>query len=295
MVKIRFTQFTMIIMLGLVFIALCNIGRYYIIVPAFVCLVYGLIEPYWIENKETYFINDKIPRSFENFKIIFISDIHHGIVYSKKRLKTLVNQINALNPDLILLGGDYIDQQKYIQSCFDELKNLYAKHGVYGVLGNHDHSVGATMVVDAMNEAGITCIDNKSFWLTNGSNKIKVGGVGDYWNDIQDLHATIKDTRSDDFVILLSHNPGYVEEIKTDKIDLVLSGHTHGGQATIFGLWAPFIPSKFGQKYRTGLIKTPYTEALVSNGIGNVGCIPIRFFARPQINIIYLKRKNNLC
>jgi len=290
MIKIRLKEITMLAMLGLFFIILCYVAGYYVIVPALVCLAYGLIEPYWIESKEIYFTSEKIPDSFDNFKIVFISDIHHGAVYSRKRLKTLVNRVNALQPDLILLGGDYIDQSKYIQSCFDEFKNLHTEYGVYGVLGNHDHFAGANMVANAMNKAGIICIDNKSYWLTKGSEKIKIGGVGDYWNDIQDLHATIKDTKPDDFVILLSHNPDYAEEIKTDKVDLVLSGHTHGGQATIFGLWAPFIPSKFGQKYKTGLIKTPYTEILVSNGIGNVGYIPIRFFARPQINIIYLKR-----
>jgi len=289
---IRFKQRIMIISIGFAFFALCIIGGYSIILPAFVCLIYGLIEPYCIERKETYFYSDKIPKSFENFKIVFVSDIHHGIVYSGKRLKTLVNQVNALQPDLILLGGDYIDQHKYIPSCFDKLKGLCAGYGVYGVLGNHDYCAGSEAVREAMHKAGIICLDNCFVYVKKDNDKIQVGGIGDYWNDPQNLSAFLEDIKADDFVMLLSHNPDYVEKIRTNKVDLVLSGHTHGGQATFFGLWAPFIPSGFGQKYRTGLIETPYTKVLVTNGIGNVGCIPIRFFARPQINIIYLKNNS---
>jgi hypothetical protein len=92
-----------------------------------------------------------------------------------------------------------------------------------------------------------------------------------------------------DFVILVSHTPDFAENLKTDKIDLMLSGHTHGGEVTFFGLWAPYIPSDYGQKYRTGIIKTDKTTVLVSNGIGNT-FLPIRFFARPQINIIDLEK-----
>jgi predicted MPP superfamily phosphohydrolase len=73
----------------------------------------------------------------------------------------------------------------------------------------------------------------------------------------------------------------------TDKIDLVLAGHTHGGQVTFFGLWAPFTSSKFGQKYRTGIVETGRTRVIISNGIGTI-TPPVRFFARPQIIIIDL-------
>ena len=105
---------------------------------------------------------------------------------------------------------------------------------------------------------------------------------------VQDINPTIKDTEKNDFVILLSHNPDYIEKLQSDKIDLMLSGHTHGGQITFFGLFAPLIPSAYGQKYRTGLVETVQTKLLVSNGIRKV-TPPVRFFARPQINIVYLQ------
>jgi len=290
MKKARLILLIKILFLSCIFLFLCYIGSYYVIIPALICLIYGFIEPYLVEEKKTYITNDKIPGNFKNFKILFISDIHHGVVYSKARVQALVKRINDQNPDIILLGGDYVDQKKYISSLFSELKKFKSKHGVYGVLGNHDHGSDPKEIISAMKEAGITCLNNRAIWLSIGINRIRIGGVGDFWRDTPDITPIIKDVKKE-FVILLSHNPDYAEEIKTGKIDLVLSGHTHGGQGTIFGLWAPFIPSIYGQKYRTGLIKAPRTKVLVSNGIGNVACcIPIRFFARPQINIIYLNK-----
>lgn len=291
MKKIRRKQLLMMIVLGLVFVSLCIIGRHYFLLITLVCVFYGLIEPYWIEYKETVFSSEKIPESFNHIKIVFVSDIHHSPVYPKRRLKALVKKINSLQPDLILLGGDYINEQKYVQSCFEEFIDLQAPLGVYAVLGNHDYRVGAKLVMDAMEKSGITCLNNKSVWLSKDQDTIKLGGVEDYWNGKPDIQPTIWDVQSKDFVILLSHNPDFTEEIQSKKVDLVICGHNHGGQGTIFGFWAPFITSKYGQKYRTGLVETAYTKVLVSNGVGNVGNLPIRFFARPQINIIHLIKK----
>lgn len=288
--KTKLTPLVKISIFAVILVALCIVGTYYVIVPLLICLVYGLIEPYRIELKETYIVNGKIPESFEDFKILFVSDIHHSTTYSKKRVIALINKINIQKPDLILLGGDYVNHRSYIEPLFKEMKNFKAGYGILGVLGNHDVYADAKMVKDEMENSGIKCLDNKAAWIYKENARIRIGGVGDFLNGTQDLNPTVNEVNNE-FIILLSHNPDYAEDIKTDKIDLVLSGHTHGGQGTIFGLWAPFIPSKYGQKYRTGIVNLQHTKVLVSNGLGNVeGWAPIRFFARPQINIIYLKR-----
>jgi uncharacterized protein len=103
------------------------------------------------------------------------------------------------------------------------------------------------------------------------------------------LGPIIEGTNADDFVILVSHNPDYAEELPPGAVDLTLSGHTHGGQITFFGLWAPYLPSDYGQRYRTGLVETENTTVIVSNGIGTI-FPPIRFFAPPQIVEITLER-----
>lgn len=260
-----------------------------IIAILIVILTYAFIEPYWIETKETDFFSSDIPDSFDGFKIVFVSDIHHGPAFSRDRVRSAVDRINGLLPDLILLGGDYVQRDpKYIQPCMEELGRLNAKYGVMAVMGNHDHWESTEETRKWIQREGITLLDNTSRWIDISGERIKIGGVGDLYTDIQDLELTVKDVRKEDFVILMSHNPDYAERLDTDRIDLMLSGHTHGGQVTFFGLWAPLLPSSFGQKYRTGLVETENTRVLVSNGVGTV-TPPLRFFARPQINVIKLQ------
>ena len=253
-------------------------------------LVYTFIEPYWLEIKTTDIVSEDIPEDFTGTKIVFISDIHHGPFFSRARLSRLVHKINSLKPDIVLLGGDYVHRDpKYIEPCFEELKGLEASLGKFGVLGNHDHWEGGELTLKNMGNAGIMALDNKAVWVNKGNSRIKIGGVGDFLEDDQDLTPSLEEVEDEDFVILLSHNPDFFEQIRTRKIDLVLSGHTHGGQVTFFGRWAPIIPSKYGQKYRTGIIENDYSKLIVTNGVGTI-TPPVRFFARPQINVIELRR-----
>ncbi len=263
-----------------------------ILVSIFAILLgYCYIEPYWIENK-TFIVSHKdIPKDFNNTKILFISDIHYGPFFKKHRLKNLVKRMNRMHPTIILLGGDYVHRSPdYIRPCFEELEHLKAPLGVLGVLGNHDHWENGPLTRQSMRKSGIELLDNHAVWIRTRNARIKIGGVGDYLKDRQDINPTIQDVKNEDFVILVTHNPDYVPEIRTTKIDLVFSGHTHGGQVTLFGLWAPLIPSKYGQKYRTGFITTQNMNVIVSNGIGTI-TPPVRFFARPQIIRVILKSK----
>ncbi|MCK9151608.1 metallophosphoesterase [Methanobacterium alcaliphilum] len=248
---------------------------------------YMFIEPYLIETKEVVIESNQIPTQFDGKTIVFVSDIHHGPFFDKNRVDGLVNQINDLNPDLILLGGDYVTgDAEYITPVFESLSKLEAPLGVYAVLGNSDPQY---WTLNKMPKYNITYIGNEGTWIELNGSRIRLGGVGDYNNGNQIQNATIKPVTTQDFVILISHNPDYFPEVVKSKVDLVLSGHTHGGQVTFFGLWAPVVYSNYGNKYRTGIIKEDNTTMIVSNGIGTV-ILPIRFFARPEIYVIKLKR-----
>lgn len=260
----------------------------YLLIVCILLGAYMFIEPYWLDVKQINIKNKDIPSSFDGKKIVFVSDIHHGPNFSRDRVKRMVEKVNDLEPDIILIGGDYTEKDgHYITPCFEELKNLEAPLGKYGVLGNHDYFRNAQPVKQGMRQAGITILDNTAQWIVHGKGRIRIGGVSDLYHGPQLLNPTIKDVREDDFVILLSHNPDFVERIRTYKVDVVLSGHTHGGQVTFLCLWAPYIPSSYGQKYKTGVVETEYTRVYISNGVGSTG-IPIRFFARPQINVFKL-------
>ncbi len=251
---------------------------------------YSFAEPYWIEDKQLIIIDDNIPHQLEGTRIVFISDIHHGPFFSLARLRDFVQRVNGLQPDLIILGGDYIYRSEdYIKPCFNALKHLEAPFGVYAVLGNHDHWKDAPLIRNEIIDAGFYLLDNKAYWIDKGEDRIKLGGVGDYFEDVQDINPTIEDVTADDFVILVSHNPDYVEHIVTDKINFVFAGHTHGGQITFLGIWTPFISSQYGQKHRAGLVETAYTRVFISHGVGTV-IVPMRLFTRPQIIVAELSR-----
>jgi predicted MPP superfamily phosphohydrolase len=255
-----------------------------------VCLLWSVAEPYFIEEKTTVIHDSDIPQNFVGKRIVFLSDIHHDRFFTRERVANVVKEVNDLNPDVIILGGDYVfGDKKYIEPAFEELAKLKAKMGIYGVTGNHDDWESYSLTIKYMKKAGITALTDKAEWLTIGDERIKIAGIDWYYLHEPDITPLIEDTSVNDFVILVSHTPDFAENLKTDKIDLMLSGHTHGGEVTFFGLWAPYIPSDYGQKYRTGIIKTDKTTVLVSNGIGNT-FLPIRFFARPQINIIDLEK-----
>jgi predicted MPP superfamily phosphohydrolase len=255
-------------------------------------LVYMLIEGHWLKVSQFEFADTDIPQAFDGVTIAFLADIHHGPWISLGRVQHVVDVVNGLNPDIVLLGGDYVHRSAdYVEPCFKQLSRIEARLGTYAVLGNHDHWEGADSVRRAMKDAGITLLDNRAQWITIGGDRIKIGGVGDLWEDSQDLEPTIHDAATSDFVILLSHNPDYVDEIDTDRIDLVLCGHTHGGQVTLFGKWAPLVPLRHHkQKYRAGLVETGHVRMYVTTGIGTV-TPPVRLFCRPEIALITIRRK----
>jgi len=254
-------------------------------------MVYSLIEPYWIETKVVVVESNQIPADFDGKKIVFLSDTHMGSwpFFDQKRTDDLVNQVNALHPDMILLGGDYVsDDSSYIGPCFASLSKLKAPLGVYGVLGNNDPRKES---LEAMKNANITYIGNNGTWIENQGEKIRIGGVGDMITDTQNQDAAIGNANKNDFVMLVSHSPDFFPLLDKSNVDVMLSGHTHGGQMTFFGIWAPIIHSKYGNKYRTGVIKSNNSTLVVSNGIGTI-IVPMRFFARPQIIVLELKKSS---
>jgi len=265
-----------------------------LLVMFFWLFIYVHVEPHLLTVKDIEIKNICIPQEFDGKKIVFITDIHHGPNFSVKRLRNLVKTTNDLKPDIILLGGDYTSGTTYIDECFSELNELNAPLGKYGVLGNHDHWNNARKTYECMKLTNIKSMDNYSEWITLNQSRIKIGGVGDLWTDTQEIQKTIGDVKKDDFVILLSHNPDYAEKLGGlgSKINLMLCGHTHGGQVTFFCFYAPRLPSSYGQKYCSGIVFNGSTEIIISKG---VGCLSpaIRFFCYPDIISLTLRHDKN--
>ncbi len=253
---------------------------------------YMMAESRWIKTTTYQISSSDLPPAFDNKKIVFISDIHHGPFLDIHRVEKLVRKINVIQPDMIALGGDYVHRdKKFIVPVFDAFKGLHAPLGVFGVLGNHDHWEGTMATKNQFKKCGFTLCDNTSLWIKCARDSIKIGGVGDLWEDTQIVKNTTHNVQKSDFAILISHNPDFLEEIGDAPLDLILCGHTHGGQVTFFGLWAPLLPSRFGQKYRYGRQKSNNVDVIITSGVGTI-TPPLRFFCRPEVVVIRLKRLN---
>jgi hypothetical protein len=250
-----------------------------------------IVQPYT-------FASSDLPRQFDGLKIVYLSDVHRRAHYfSDEDIKDLVARVNAMRPDLVLLGGDYAyDKGREEAQVFSLLSGLRAKLGVYAVLGNNDYQGSRTKNVppadssatrDAIANTGIRLLDNEGVWIYKDGARIRLGDVSDLEMGDPRIAPVISGTTTKDFVLLLSHNPDFSETLPAAAVDLVLSGHTHGGQITFFG-WTPFSPSKYGQKYRTGLVRNGKTTTIVSNGLGTK-VLPLRLFARPQIVVVTLR------
>lgn len=249
-----------------------------------------LFEPRRIVVEKTTIAIRNLPDAFEGFKICQITDVHHGPLVGLKFVEKVVDKANSLRPDLIALTGDYVAvSHKYIAPCISALCRLKSAYGTLAVLGNHDHWEGAELTRDVFSKYNVPVITNTNRLIEIKDNAICIGGVGDFYEDRQDLTAAFRGA-PDIPRILLSHNPDYAEVMpKTKRVDLVLAGHTHGGQIRLPFSIAPVNMSEYGQKYTGGLVKLNDTQVYVSRGIGVVG-VPIRFNCPPEITLITLTK-----
>jgi predicted MPP superfamily phosphohydrolase len=257
---------------------------------------YSYSETYRVEVKDYTFSSPDVPEAFDGARIVLVTDVHRAFFFSQSRLENIVAKVNGLDPDLVALGGDYVYGSKgYETQTFAALGRLKAPLGVYGVLGNHDyaHPPGGgndpTAAMEAAAKVGIPILDNKGVWVEKSGQRFRLAGVSDLSQGAPVAAYAVEGTTPSDLVVLMSHEPDFAEYMWPGDADLVLSGHTHGGQITFFGLWAPRYGSRFG--YLSGVYSNKQKNAtvIVSNGVGTV-FPPLRFFARPQIVVVTLRR-----
>ena len=278
---------------GLLFISMKNIfwlTAYIVLCISFV--IYAVYENKTLHIKDLVIESDKISSGFENMKIIFFTDIQMDYFYTKnrKRIRKIVSFINQEKPDVILFGGDYINKARGTKAVFEELKLLKAEKGIYTVYGNHDY-YDFKKITSRLKDLGIHILKNDSIRLVSENESIIIAGIDDYLRGKPDVERALENS-SGNFTVLLCHNPDYFEIMPKEskkKADIILSGHTHGGQLNLFG-FAPFVPSKYGSKYRYGLKETENGRIYISSGLGGV-VFPMRFMAKPEIVNLILRKK----
>ncbi|NDV56590.1 metallophosphoesterase [Bacteroides sp. 519] len=237
------------------------------------------------------FSHQDIPQAFDGYKIAFISDLHYKSLFTQKRLNKLVNTLNKLGPDVLLMGGDYHEGCRYVPELFEKLSQVNAPDGIGTVLGNNDYEACYDEILAAMKRNNIRLLEHTLDTINRGNESIIIAGVRNPFDLKQNGESPTGMLRDEDFVILLVHTPDYAQQVPIDNTDLVLAGHTHGGQVTLFGLYAPVIPSKYGQKFRTGLRNNSQgTPVVITNGVGTSNK-NMRIFAPSEVVLVKLKTK----
>jgi len=220
-----------------------------------------------------------------DFSIVQISDLHIGGLIDKGFIKASVQKINALKPDIVCITGDLIDTAlEHIEESVRELDSISSKHGVYYILGNHEYFHDPIKIIDFIKTTQITLLLNEN--VTIDALKLNVVGVTDrigYRVGLlqPDIHKAFKGCNSDYKSILLAHQPKYIEELGNYSPELILSGHTHGGQ-----IWPFEYLVRLQQPYVKGLHKLPNGGHIyVNSGIGFWGP-PMRLASQAEIALI---------
>ena len=224
----------------------------------------------------------------DGLRICFVSDVHAGSFLDEGDLDALFQRIAAAEPDLVLFGGDLINTRERELLLFREpLRRLRPRFGAFAVPGNHDHFWGRDIGLwtSFLQEQGVTVLTNRGVRIEHGGSSLWLCGVDDLTEGEPDLRAALSGRRDGEPCVLLSHHPDFFFEAAAVDVDLVLSGHTHGGQIRIHG-WAPIHHSKFG--YERGWVAENGCRLCVGRGAG-VTVRPRGIAAPPETPFVTLR------
>lgn len=243
--------------------------------------------------------------AFNGLKIAAISDVHGGSNnVTAEKMRELVRKTNELQPDLIVLLGDYVSEEfgdrtklkMPMPTIAENLRGFQARYGVYAVLGNHDGDFNDAVVASELRRNGYQVLENEVAVIEKGGHKLRILGLLDHlkvkdWGDFskQAKDALAKQEQTGD-IIALEHSPDILPVVTGDlsispDLKLFLSGHTHGGQVWLPIVERPMIPSSYGQKYAYGHVKDAGVDMFVTSGIGT-SILPFRFFVPPEIALL---------
>lgn len=252
-------------------------------------------ERHWLEAQQVEIRLQNLPEALRGFRIAHLADFHYGEYSEPTFIRAMVERVNNLRPDLVTLAGDFIScgpmvkriSADYAYHCARLLAHLDSPQK-FAVMGNHDVLVSREDVTGALVSEGIPVLHNNAVPIEKDGARLWLAGVADVLCDRPDLEAALPRGRNaaSEPLILMAHEPDYADRVVGSGVDLMLSGHTHGGQVRI-----PFMPlmnlPPLGKKYVAGRFALGDLQLYVSRGIGTVG-VPFRFRCPPEIALITL-------
>jgi uncharacterized protein len=253
-----------------------------------------LIEPDLLRVRQVTIETAKGPAALAPLRIVAVADIHADAPHiDAAKLDRLVAEVNARNPDVVLLLGDYVIQGVLFgtpmppETIASHLGGLRAKHGVYAVLGNHDWYDDGKRVWRALEGVGIRVLENQAVPLPDSNDRIWLAGIADDSTRRPAPRQTFRAIPGDAAVVTLAHDPAVFSDVP-ERTALILAGHTHGGQVSLPFFGAIFTPGRSPLRYAKGHIAENSKDLYVTSGVGT-SILPVRFNVAPEFVVVTLR------
>jgi predicted MPP superfamily phosphohydrolase len=247
------------------------------------------VERYLVQINRYIIPVPNLPKPFDGFTIVHLTDLHYGPLVPIEFVKHVIWRANNISKDLVICTGDYVHQRNstsQIDKIWPVIDTLRAPCGVFSTLGNHDHWANTDRSTFWLEKTGQD-LRHKAKYIEKSGQKLWFVGAGDLWEDHLNLDYLMESIPEADCRIVLAHNPDTADTDFSTRIDLMISGHTHGGQVNIPFYGTPILPVK-NKDYSFGIKKAKKRFTLfISKGIG-WAIYPVRFNCFPEIAVLQL-------
>jgi len=241
-------------------------------------------DVYDIEVTRHHIIIDDLPERADGYRIAFLTDTHVASFMRRAFYREIVAQVQRFDPHVILLGGDFVTWRRHIPLMAELLlTDLRARDGIFAVLGNHDYWAGADQVRAAMTARGVRFLINESLELA-----LPLVGIDEIYRGDPDVDRAFGNVDPASPCIAISHHPDIIDLLSGRRIDLLLCGHTHGGQIRFPFFGAVVVPSRHEGEFASGFHRVRNVLMYVSRGIGAIP--PLRILCRPEVATFTLQR-----
>lgn len=243
----------------------------------------------WIQTTKITVESDRVPASFDGVKILQISDLHDATFGDNQ--KRLVKKVKNTDPDLIFITGDLIDSNRYnLDQSLELVRNIVDIAPIYYVTGNHEIATNdIENIKNSLSDLGVHVLSNEQEIIEYNGEDIRIIGIEDPLNGVLVKEALSQFEGNNLFTLVLSHRPETFQDYVDYEMDVVFSGHAHGGQFRLPGLGGLVAPGQgLFPSYTAGMYTENTTHMIVSRGLGN-SVIPVRVFNSPEIVLVTLK------
>ncbi|CAN5537701.1 metallophosphoesterase [soil metagenome] len=249
------------------------------------------VETRWLEVSSVEITLPRLGWEFDGYRVVQIGDIHLEDWTKPRRLNRMVDLVNAQEPDLISVTGDFLSYSAdpgVPRRLVEALRRLRARDGVAAVMGNHDYLTDPDLVWRCLREAGVPELRNDVRTLMRGDEALHFAGVDDVMEGESRLDLVLRKLPEDGAAVLLAHEPDFADvSSATGRFDLQLSGHSHGGQVRLPFYGPVFLPP-YAQRYTSGLYEVGEMIQYTNRGLGFVDA-RLRFLCRPEITVLTLR------